>query len=43
MTWLASIIRSLMANKFFGSLTIKFNAGRIVLVTKEEDLKPPAE
>jgi hypothetical protein len=34
------LIRQLARERFYGALTLKFEAGRIVLVKKEETLKP---
>ena len=34
------LLRELAERRFYGSLTLKFEAGRIVIVRKEETLKP---
>lgn len=34
------LLRKLAESKFFGALVIKFEAGKIVLLKKEETLKP---
>lgn len=34
------LIRQLSRDGFYGSLTIKFEAGRVVVLKKEETLKP---
>ena len=34
------LIRKLEHDRFYGSITIKFEAGRVVLLRKEETLKP---
>ena len=34
------LIRKLVRDGFYGALTIKFEAGRIVVLKKEETLKP---
>ena len=34
------LIRQLADQHFYGSLTLKFEAGRIVILKKEETLKP---
>ena len=39
LTKLVDLIKGLIARKFFGSLTIKFEAGRIVHVKQEESIK----
>lgn len=36
---LFELIKSLMDNKFYGSLEIKFEAGKIVVCKKEESIK----
>lgn len=36
---LINLIKSLMADKFYGSLLIKFEAGKIVACKKEESIK----
>ena len=36
---LISIIKSFVANRLYGELTIKFEAGNIVLVRKTENIK----
>ena len=40
MNWAIKIIKDLCTRKFYGTLTIKFDAGRIVLARKEETIKP---
>lgn len=37
---LAEMLRELEAARFYGSLELKFEAGRIVLLRKSETLKP---
>ncbi len=34
------LIRQLCDERFFGSLTIKFESGKIVVLKKEETIKP---
>jgi hypothetical protein len=34
------LIRQLSRERFYGALTLKFEAGRIVIIKKEETLKP---
>ncbi len=34
------ILRELERNRFYGSLEIKFEAGRVVLIRKTETIKP---
>jgi hypothetical protein len=34
------LIRQLARERFYGALTLKFEGGRIVLVKKEETIKP---
>ena len=36
----SDIIRELECNGFYGSLEVKFEAGRVVLVRKTETIKP---
>jgi hypothetical protein len=35
-----SLIRRLAAERFFGSVTLKFEAGQVVILKKEETIKP---
>lgn len=37
------ILRSLEQSRFFGTLELKFEAGRVVLIRKTETLKPSAQ
>ena len=37
---LSEILRELEHSRFFGSLEIKFEAGRVVLLRKTESIKP---
>ena len=34
------LLRNLADSKFFGALVIKFEAGKVVLLRKEETIKP---
>jgi hypothetical protein len=34
------LLRTLADSKFFGALVIKFEAGKVVLLRKEETIKP---
>ncbi len=34
------LIRELAERRFYGSLTLKFEAGKVVILKKEETLKP---
>jgi hypothetical protein len=34
------LIQSLVRERFYGALTIKFEAGRVVIIKKEETIKP---
>jgi hypothetical protein len=34
------LIQSLARERFYGALTIKFEAGRVVIIKKEETIKP---
>ena len=34
------LIRQLTSDRFYGALTLKFEAGRIVTIKKEQTLKP---
>ena len=36
---LVDLIKRLVSDKFYGSLLIKFEAGKIVIVQKEESIK----
>jgi hypothetical protein len=38
---IADILRDLERIRFFGSIEIKYEAGRVVLVRKTETIKPP--
>lgn len=40
---LQTLIADLQRERFFGSLEIKFEAGKVVLLRKTEVLKPTAE
>lgn len=40
MTQTIKIINDLIARKFYGKLTISFENGKIVLIRKEETIKP---
>ena len=40
MIWLTKIIKDLIARKFYGKITITFDAGKPVLMRKEETIKP---
>lgn len=40
-TWLSSILASAQSRNWYGTITVKFEAGRMVRVIKEESLKPP--
>lgn len=35
-----SLIRQLASDRFFGTVTIKFESGKIVVLKKEETIKP---
>jgi hypothetical protein len=35
-----ALIRRLATEQFYGSLTIKFESGRVVVLKKEETIKP---
>lgn len=39
MTKLIEIIDALTSNKFYGKLIIRFEHGKVVLLTKEENIK----
>jgi hypothetical protein len=34
------LIRQLVRERFYGAISIKFEAGRIVIIKKEETIKP---
>jgi len=40
MNWILKIIKDLISRKFYGTLTIRFESGRIVMARKEETIKP---
>jgi hypothetical protein len=40
---LTEILHELQRERFFGSLELRFESGRVVLVRKTETLKPTAE
>ncbi len=35
------LLRELERTKFYGSLTVKFEAGHVTVLKKEETIKPP--
>jgi hypothetical protein len=35
-----ALIRRLASERFYGSITLKFEAGRVVILKKEETIKP---
>ena len=37
------LLRSLEQSRFFGTLELKFEAGRVVLIRKTETMKPSAQ
>jgi hypothetical protein len=37
---LFSLIRRLASDRFYGSLTLKFESGQVVVLKKEETIKP---
>lgn len=39
--WLAVHINNLVESRFYGKVTLQFEAGNITTVKKEETLKPP--
>lgn len=39
--WLMEQIQYLMAEKFYGQITIRFEAGNITVIKKEQSLIPP--
>jgi hypothetical protein len=40
MEWVKSVIQQLIRKRFYGKLTIHFEAGKITRAVKEESLKP---
>jgi len=40
--WLGQFLSQLMEKKFYGHLTLTFESGKIVLIRREETLKPPS-
>lgn len=40
--WLGRIIRKAQEEKFFGTLSIQFKEGAMVMIEKTETLKPPS-
>jgi hypothetical protein len=41
--WIADHIDNLVKSRFYGKVTLSFEAGNITTVKKEETLKPPKE
>lgn len=41
--WIAAHINDLMKTRFYGKVTLSFEAGNITTVKKEETIKPPKE
>jgi len=41
--WLSEIIHELIAARFYGKVTLCFEAGKLVHVRKEETLQPPQD
>ena len=39
----ADILRSLEESRFFGTVELKFESGRVVLIRKTETVKPSAD
>jgi len=39
--WLKSYIREAVQNRFYGKITLSFEAGRLVHIKREENIKPP--
>lgn len=39
--WLARIVEKMQQDKFFGTVTVHFKEGEMVLVDKNETFKPP--
>lgn len=39
--WIAAHINNLVESRFYGKVTLSFEAGNITTVKKEETLKPP--
>ena len=40
--WLVEIVKQLIDARFYGKLTLSFEAGRLTCAKREETLKPPA-
>jgi hypothetical protein len=43
MTWLLDLIKKLRTDNFYGTLILKFEAGRIVHGERRESFKPPKQ
>ena len=43
MTWFIDLIKKLQTDRFYGTLTLRFEAGKIVHCKREESFKPPKE
>jgi hypothetical protein len=43
MQYVIEILRILEREKFYGSLEVKFEAGKVTVLKKAETLKPPAD
>ena len=39
--WIETLLKSLRDAKFFGKITIEMKEGMIVLIRREETIKPP--
>jgi hypothetical protein len=42
MTWLIDYINILTKQRFYGKITLSFEAGKLVNVQKVENIKPPS-
>jgi hypothetical protein len=43
MQYVIEILRALERERFYGSLEVKFEAGKVTVLKKAETLKPPAD
>ena len=41
MSWVVDVIKKISSEKFYGKIILQFEAGKIVLIRKEETIKPP--
>jgi hypothetical protein len=42
-TWLTKILNELKTKRFYGKITLSFEAGKLVTLRREETIKPPKD